>query len=500
MAKIVLLAPFASVFAIGPRILSACLKKNRHEVNLFFLIANINEQYEDSVLDELWDFAQDADLVGISVMTNFFTKAVQLTQGLKERGDISVIWGGIHPTLKPVESLKYADMVCLGEGEESLVELAEKIQHREDFLGVHGIWFKHKGEIIRNETRPLIGDLDSIPSQDFDYETHYLLNDGHLQKIDESLLKKYMKGHYTTVASRGCYFDCTYCVNNALNKINPGRRIRKRSVANIMTELAIVKKRLPFTRGVQFDDDAFFSYTEEEIKDFAQQYKKIGLSLAVTGMSPTTVNRKKIQFLIDAGLSATRMGIQTASEYTKKLYKRSHSNQQIEKAVKLIYEFKDQLSLIRYDIILDNPWEKDEDLAATLIFLSRLPVPYKLIFYSLTFFPGTELYEKAIREGIIKDDDVYNKKYGICKKTYMNKLFFLLGEYAEYGLGILPSIMSLLINRKMRILGISQLLYLMLKAFTVTFRPVALMRKGFKELRRGNFSKIIDYFTRSEAL
>jgi radical SAM superfamily enzyme YgiQ (UPF0313 family) len=510
MARIVLISPLSTVFAIGLRILSACLKKNGHEVKLLFIIADISEQYEDNVLDEVWNFSRDADLVGISVMTNFFTKAVQLTQGLKEKGDVPVIWGGIHPTLRPVESLKYADMVCLGEGEESLVELAAKIHNREDFLGVPGIWFKHNGEIIRNEARPLIKDLDSIPSQDFGYETHYLLSDGRLQKIDESLLGKYMGGHYTTVASRGCYFDCSYCANNALKKINQDwRRIRKRSVASIIAELKTIKERLPFTKGVQIDDDAFFAYTEEEIADFAQQYKSnIGLSLGVTGISPTTISRKKIQFLIDAGLVSLRMGIQSASERTKKLYNRHYSNQQVEEAVRLIHEFKDQISLIRYDIILDNPWETDEDLAATLMFLARLPVPYKLIFYSLTFFPGTELYEKARREGIIKDDerDVYNKRYGICKETYRNKLFFLLAEYTDNSFGISPSIMSLLANRKMQDIGISQLLFLILKAFTVIFRPIALkrkgfrlMRKGFKELAKGNFSKIIDYLKRGSS-
>jgi len=497
MVNIVLISPYDNVFAIGLRVLSSCLKKEGHSVKLLFLTGDHAELYKDSVLNEIVNLSKDADVIGVSLMTNFFARAVQLTQGIKKRIDVPVIWGGIHPTVRPIEALNYADMVCLGEGEESLVELVAKIKSREEYLKVRGIWFKHQKEIIKNEIRPLIKDLSSIPFQDFDYETHYILVNDHLLKVDESLLRKNMTGHYTTVASRGCFFECSYCANSALNKLNPNERgIRKRDVESIMAELTMVKKRLPFIKFIQLDDDAFLAYTKEEITDFAKQYKRdIGLPLGVTGISPININVEKIALLVDSGLKYVRMGIQTASERTKKLYKRYHSNEQVEKAAKLMNQFKNNLDLIVFDIILDNPWETDDDLIATLMFLTRLPTPYFISIYSLTFYPGTELYDKAIKEGVIKDgeNDVYNKFYGICKKTYLNRLFFLLRDYAAFGFSISPMVMSMLTNKKNRYLRINWLFYYILRAFTIPFSTIKFIRKGYMEIRKGNFSKIIAY-------
>ena len=86
------------------------------------------------------------------------------------------------------------------------------------------------------------------------------------------------------------------------------------------------------------------------------------------------------------------MGIQSGSERTKGIYHRRHSNEQILKSARIISEFNDDVDEIMYDIILDNPWEADAELAETLMFLTSLPVPYTLNLFSLSFYPATELY------------------------------------------------------------------------------------------------------------
>jgi radical SAM superfamily enzyme YgiQ (UPF0313 family) len=167
--------------------------------------------------------------------------------------------------------------------------------------------------------------------------------------------------------------------------------------------------------------------------------------------------------LVDAGLIGVRMGIQTAGTSTKKLYKRPHTNQQVENAVRIIHSHKKVRG--KYDIILDSPWDTDEDTIETLMFLSKLPTPFQLTLYSLVFFPETELYKKAKKEGIIKDDlnDVYRKHYHGCKNTYLNRLFFLLNEYVIIGVGIAPKIMSFLTHKKTRQLQLYRPLIMILK-------------------------------------
>ena len=505
--KIILISPYSEIQSIGIRTLSACLKIEGYDVLLVFLPRNFMDRYEDKTLIEIVNISKGADLIGVSVMTNYFDNVIQLTQRLKKDLTIPILWGGIHATLRPAECLNYADMVCVGEGEEAVVELVRKMRDGQDYHDVQGIWFKDKNNIIKNKIRPLIQNLDSIPVQDYDYRDHYILDGKSICKMDEGLLKKCINGTYITMPSRGCSFRCSYCCNNTLNKMYPNQKlVRKRSVDNIIKELADAKSKLPFIKRIMFDDDAFFIYTIEEIREFCEKYKyNIKLPLLIYGATPLTLTREKLSLLVDAGLTLIRIGIQTGSERTKRLYNRTYSNQQVEKVVNIINDFKDRIGQVQYDIILDNPWETDEDLIETLMFLSKLPTPYVLNLFSLTFFPETELYRIAKRDGLLTNDskDVYHKCYSICKKTYLNRLFFLINDYVTRGWKISPKMMSLLTSRKLKQLKLNWLLYIMLKTISIPWsvpymvqRFYILLQKGLKDILAGDWFRIIRYIKR----
>lgn len=268
------------------------------------------------------------------------------------------------------------------------------------------------------------------------------------------------------MATRGCPFGCSYCFNNTLNKMYPSKEIvRKRSVSHLINELIKVKENNCF-EYIKFDDDAFFSNSLKDIQKFCKEYKKrINLPLIISGATPATITKEKLDILANAGLIHIRMGIQTASEDTKRLYKRSYSNEQIIKAANLIGTLKDKMWPPKYDIILDNPFETDEDLIKTLKFLVKLPVPYHLSIYSLAFYPATELYKKAKKIGMIKDEfkDIYQKDYEQCRDSYLNNLFFLLRDYAIQKIKIPAFIMDLLTKPTLRQLKLHLGLYYSLK-------------------------------------
>ena len=510
--NITLISPHPDVRAFGLRTLAACLKRAQHDVQMVFLptgfhSASFTQGYEDSTLKELVEISRDADLVGISLMTNFFDNAVQMTQKLQKDLNVPVLWGGVHPTIRPEECMGHADIVCTGEGEESLVELAGRMHEGKDYHNVQGMWFKNNGEITRNGLRPLIRNLDTVPFQDYDYDTHFILDGVKLRNMDENLLQRHMQGDYMTLPSRGCPFTCTYCVNNTLNKMYPTEKaLRYRTADNTIAELLEAKNSLPGVERIVFDDDAYFILPTEVISEFCDKYKQqVQLPLTITGATPTTMHREKLALLVDAGLVALRMGVETGSENTKLLYKRNFRIEKIEKAVSIIDEFKDKFESMYYDIILDNPWETDEERTETLMFLSKFPTPYKLSLFSLTFYPETDLYTLAKKDGIITDDleDVYRKYYLGCKKTYMNSLFFLLDAYARRGgrLRITPKLMSLLTNNKLRQLKLAWLLYICLKIGFIGLwalpsknqGPLYLLREGWKDLRRGDLFRITRY-------
>jgi radical SAM superfamily enzyme YgiQ (UPF0313 family) len=444
--KITLISPYPDIASLGIRIISSVLKQEGFITQLIFLPQITAEKsdetyfayrYDQKVLEKLIEICDDSHLVGISLMTNYFEGAVQITKALKERLTIPVIWGGIHATIRPEECLNHADIVCVGEGEYALLELAHKLKEGESHYDIKNLWFKRDGHIIKNDLRPLIQDLDSLPLPDFDLESQYILEDNRILPLNELLLQRAMSrgsrsGHmkmlaYQTMATRGCPHKCTYCCNNTLKNLYRGQRyVRRRSTKNIIDELDQVKARFPFIQAFWFSDDSFFATTNDEIKQFSKLYQeKISLPFFCLG-SPTTINEKKMAYLIEAGLYCIQMGIQSGSRRVcKEIYHRPVSNQQVLKAAQIINKHKRKMMPPIYDFILDNDYETREDILATLNLILKLPRPYQLQLFTLVLYPGTQLYNQAKEDGIIHDDKVqiYHKMNYQRRLTYLNLIF-----------------------------------------------------------------------------
>ncbi len=394
-------------------------------------------------------------------------------------------------------------MVCIGEGEETVVELADKIQNKQYYYDLKGMGFNDKGKKIVNGPRAwpgskkaaIIKSLDQIPFQDYDYRNHFVLKGENIIKMDQKIMEQ-CDYTYQTLPTRGCPFSCTYCINNILLAMYPHQKpIRKRSVDNIIMELQEVKRNLPFIKMIQFNDDAFTLMPVDDIRELSKKYKEqIGLPLWITGATPSTLTKEKLSLLVDAGLVEIRMGIQSAAENTKKLYKRPHANRQVENAVKMVNEYRDQVK-VNYDIILDSPWDTDEDLIETLMFLSKLPTPFIINLCSLVFFPETDIYRKAKKEGLIKDDvkDIYRKYIFGCSNTYLNKLFKLLNDYVSVGIGISPIIMFILTHKITRKLYLHKFLRNVIRSLLPFFRFIGqTTRPSARLYKAGNIIKFAE--------
>lgn len=504
--KVALISPYNTISAYGLRSISACLKKAGHEVKLIFLPSTYTANYEEKVFAQLIELVKDSRLIGISLMTNYFENAVSLTLNLQRFISAPIIFGGIHPTVRPEECLQYADMICVGEGEETVIELAKKMSEGENYFDTLGMWFKHNGKIIKNNLRPLIQDINSLPFQDYDYESHFLLHENQIQIMNKKLLELYLQNTYSMHPTRGCPYVCSYCCNNVINKLYPKEQskiVRKRSVENVIQELQIIKNTLPSTKSIIFEDDAFSVHSEEFIAEFSKIYKqKINLPLIIRGVIPSFITRKKVSSLVDAGLIDLRIGVQTGCDFTKHLYRRHQTNEQVENCARIVHEFKSKIPLPKYDIILNNPWETIENLTETLMLFARLSKPYSMNMFSLTFYPGTELYTKAVADGIVKDDlkDVYRKNYNfradgisgrLLNESYINNLFYLLYIYALEGVEIDTKILSILANKKKYPI-VGTILYFALKQRARFFllkrkiRSIILAKTKGSEIRDGH--------------
>ncbi len=442
--KITLISPYFDITSIGMRILSSCLKEKGYETKMVFLPQSKGAFQNDFLIKEseqcindLTEICSDSDVIGITLMTNYYFRAASLTERLKKRLNKPLIWGGVHPTVRPDECLQYADMVITGEGERSLIELVDCMSHGKEPGEVRGLCLKKNGVIKKNSPSPLIQDLDSLPFPDYSIENSYISHNDSIVPMDLPLFEEALlngmtiekgKPVYQIITSRGCPLNCSYCCNDIFRKMHRGERyLRVRSTDNIIDELEQAIHYMDFIRGVWISDDCFIYQSPEELDKFAKSYKKrIDLPFFCLG-DPIHLTKEKMEVLCDAGLTLMTMGIQSGSGKSKKLFRRNISNERIVETTTIIGGFRNRIKPPMYDIIVDNPFETIEDEYETLELISKIQRPYYLQLFSLTFFPGSTLYNKAVETGIITDDynQIYNKPYYDKKPTFHNILLRL---------------------------------------------------------------------------
>ena len=457
--KITLISPYTSLASLGVRSISASLKKAGHNVtNLFLTSSPFSElAYSGKLLDRIADLCRDSGLIGISLMSGNFSQAERITSTLKSRLRAPVIWGGIHPTSKPGDCLRVADIVCVGEGEEAIVELAAKMENGTDYSDVRNLCLMMEGKVKKNEIRPLIQDLDSLPFMDYDLDGHYIFTEGDLlvpmtkEILRERLAMEYSlvpgTGAYQTVWTRGCPYRCSYCCNDIFHKLYKGQKIlRKRKASSLIEEIHQIKNEFDFITNVCFHDDSFFAVSMDELNEFCDLYrKKIDMPFVCLG-DPLLTSEEKLKLLVGVGLHTIQVGIQSGSEKTIELYRRGHFKpRNTVRLAEIINKYIPPLS-VRYDIILDNPYEADEDLLETIRMLLNIPYPYHAQLFSLTFFPETALRCKAEADGLLGDEKAAVERYGNywrIKPTYLNFAIKLLA------LNISKSVIRIMIHPRM---------------------------------------------------
>ena len=448
----VLLISFSSM-AINVRCLSSCLKERGYKTYLAFCLSDFNKTNSSKFIKLINSL--NIKLIGISLVTDDFKNAKYITTEIKKELALPVIWGGAHPTIASLECLKYADMVCVGEGEEALLELCDKMNRKVNYFSVQNIWFKKEEKIIRNELRHLVENLDKYFFPDYGFETHYIVIKEGYEKFDE----KSLDGKYNIMTSRGCPFSCSYCYNNYRRKMyaHKGKYLRQRSINNILDELKLAKKKFKSINIINFWDDNFLMRNINDIKEFSEYYEKeINIPFFCLA-NPSYISEEKIKLLKKCGIAEIQVGIQTGSEnINKNIYNRSIPNSIILDLAKLLRKYNIKVG---YDIIFNNPYETRDDLIDTIELLLKFPKPFKLRGYNLIFYPGSEITEKAIKDNYIlvntNPDEtstieaavdsplrsfdkvalssrLYQPNFSIGEKRYLNSIIGLIPYYPKF--------------------------------------------------------------------
>ncbi len=381
--------------SINTRSLSSYLKMNGYEVVCLFCPCPFNHSNLRSLIKILE--IKQIDLVGVSLVTDDYYSAVAVTNAIQEELCLPVIWGGAHVNVMPDECLRYADMICLGEGEEALLELVRNYAADKTDLTIKNIWFKTKEGIVRNELRELEENLDRYPFPDFDLKSQLVMSEQGFEVLAESN----MHGEYSIMSSRGCPYSCHYCYNSYRRDQykSKGKYLRVRSVEKVIEELVLAKNKFSHLTKINFWDDSFIARRKEDFIIFQKLYKKkINLPFFAL-IEPMAFDFEKVKLLRDSGLASLQLGIQTGSErINRDVYNRRVSNPRIIEVARQIRELG--IDVI-YDVIFNNPYEEPCDVAESVNLFLQFPWPVSLQGFNLIFYPGTQITEKALQDGYI---------------------------------------------------------------------------------------------------
>jgi anaerobic magnesium-protoporphyrin IX monomethyl ester cyclase len=427
--RIALINVSSTLTSDGCRLISALLKRTGHSVKSVFLARSEPRVYGEKELEPLDDILKESDLVMIGVYSSYAIRAVHVTAFVRKRyPGMKVIWGGPHCISAPEESLRYADGVCFSEGDEAVPEMVRRMEAGEDYLTSPNMAFNLNGTTIINRTLDPFTDLDGLPFYDYEFEDQFLLNRGLFPMSPERFRERsagypyYIPTYYFTT-SRGCPHKCAYC-NNCRYVAMFGRNpMRFHRVERVIVELEHILSRLDFFKMVGFGDDDFFMRPKRQIREFAEKYKKrIGLPYGVA-VSANTYDREKMELLLEGGLRFIQMGVQSGSQrILDEVYDRNIKVSKTKEVVRQIAPYHRSHGLdFLLDFILDNPYETRDDIIETYRYLVDLPLHVMVNIFFLAFFPGTPIYERALRDGVIRPFDEKAFRFYIKSKVQYQK-------------------------------------------------------------------------------
>lgn len=376
------------------------------------------------LFETLRDFRPD--LIGLSLCSVPFREACEVTAQVKRHFDVPVIWGGSGPTLEPERSLQFADMVCIGEGEELIVDLARALDEARDYSKIPGLWLRRGGEIVRNPSGPLI-DLDKIAFPDFDESRCLHINDN---RIRRNVYPPNLGRQYHIMTSRGCPYSCSFCIESYYqDKFGKKDSLRRRSVDLVIEELVRAKQKHG-VKAVMFYDDVFTTHPKW-LREFAPRYKEeVGLPFWCYTY-PRTTRKDEIQMLKDAGLESITMGVQSGSFEVLKEYNRPIPP---EMSIQAARDILDCGVNAFFDLMTRSEYETEETCRETFRFLLDFPREMKTVgFYPMIRFPGygySEKVEKEKRRVTLSDDDYayYHKLYLLTRTALPREVMEGLAE------------------------------------------------------------------------
>jgi anaerobic magnesium-protoporphyrin IX monomethyl ester cyclase len=415
----------------GVALLSACLKREGHQVQLFdtTYYNNVSKDTDNSVNDsdvskserlmarpfempkhvvtvkysnvfeDFKKFVDDfqPDLMALSCTEDMFSLGIDLINQVKHK-EILTVAGGVYPTFAPrliLENYSCINIVCKGEGEYALTELCKRLENKQSYDDIANLWVrKSNGAIVVNQTSMI--DMDDNPLID-------------MSLFEEARFYRPMGGKvyrmFPVETHRGCPYKCAFCNSPsqmAMYRTEQGKSyLRRKSFDNMRAELLYYKEEMK-AEYLYFWADTFFSWTRADFEEFYDLYQDIKLPFWCQ-TRPETITEYRVKKLKDMGCARISFGVEHGNEeFRAKHLDRKMKNEVITKGLNTVAKGEIPFSV---NNIIGFPLETRE-LAFDTIRLNKTFEADDRNAYPFTPFTGTPLRKTAELLGLVKETDV----------------------------------------------------------------------------------------------
>lgn len=363
------------------------------------------------------------DAIGITCLTHGIALAEEITGFIKQHFDVPVLLGGVGTITEPEYAIQFADLICTGEGEQVILDIAERLDNKQDLSGIIGTHYRRPDGTIEKNPKAPLPVLADIPVPVYD-PSHYTFINGFKLEREVPHNHRQVDKSYPMMTQRGCPFSCTFCIESLLQKeFGKKEHLRRTSIDRALAELHYAKN-LGFDY-IAFWDDVFL-INPDWLAEFLPRYKEeIGLPFFCYTY-PSTTKPHLLKLIKDAGCNSIGMGIQSGSKrILNDVYDRKTKRDQVIEACNYLVE--SGIKTASVDFIPRTAFDIEEDLEATLDLLLEIPAQLAPSFYNeLTIYPNYPIHEKMKAANIVASsstlsEDDYNYYFKLMAITRTEK-------------------------------------------------------------------------------
>jgi len=336
--------------------------------------------------------AIDADTaaVGFTAMTGqMIVHALEAAREARKLTSAPLVWGGIHASLLPEQTLacELADYVVEGEGETALAELVRRLAAGADTSGIPGVWVKKGGLPAAPPPQELldVNALPPVPYELVDMERYAQTYNGRRMFFYQS--------------SRGCPCRCAYCYNRAFSR----GRLRAKTADLVLREIKELRSRYDFSLVYLLDDNFFID--QRRAMAILKGLKELGLGCVLQGVDIETLARMSdadLDFLEEAGVVRLAVGVESGVDRVRREILNKAGDLKL--AREQVARFAGRGIAVLCSFIVGLPTETPEEIRETMRFgmeILKLGDNFRIPqYYIFSPYPGTEICEKLAAGGV----------------------------------------------------------------------------------------------------